>query len=372
MTELSQKFADAKEHLRPVAWSPDRSSAVQRSIGQRRRSFTLSTVAVGSAAIAVAVAVAIVLFAQGNTSSERVAVAPSQIELRDGTRAAPLGSGTSLKLLSENDALVTFALEAGKGWFEVTPSRTRRVEVLVRDVRVEVLGTEFVVEVKGDVVHVWVHRGKVSVESKSGTVILTKGQHETFAADNGEDDGASDGESVGTEVVADAGVADMPSQDDASKEPEPTPQVQIREFDDGSLPIEKPTSTVSVRPDTVDALWKQADAARRRGDSKAARVILTQLLNEYEEDPRAALAAFSLGRVLLDSDHSAKTAARAFAKARKLSPDGPLVEDALLREIEAWHHAGDSRRVDKRSEKYLRLFPGGRYRRQIREMGGQK
>ncbi len=363
MTDLSQKFANAKQHLRPVEWSPERSDAVRRNIGRRRQRFTMSTVALGSAAVAVAVAVAIVWFAQRSEPND-VAIAPRQIELRDGTRAAPLGSATSLKLLSEDESLVTFGLEAGKGWFEVTPSRTRRVEVLVRDVRVQVLGTEFVVEVKDEFVHVWVHRGKVSVASTSGTVVLSKGEHGTFAADAEE-------EKESASIETDAGVAKAVAAVDAGMEAEGA-KVREREgeADAGAQTIESLPAEVSLNTsETVETLWKRADTARRRGDAETARRALAELLNEHEEDPRAALAAFSLGRVLLDSGHSAKTAARAFAKARKLSPEGPLVEDALLREIEAWHHDGDSRRVKSRSKKYMRLFPKGRYRKQIREMG---
>lgn len=372
MTDVSQKFANAREHLRPVDWSAERGESVRKRIHKRRRRFTLSTVAVGSAALAVAVAVAIVWFAQKSTTTDQVAAEPSQIELRDGTRAAALGSGTSLTLLTENDSLVTFALDAGKGWFEVTPSQTRKVEVLVRDVRVQVLGTEFVVEVKGEFVHVWVHRGKVSVASQEGTVVLTKGEHRKFRSEDGDDDNGEDedaiGEAIADVVILDAGAIEERIESDAGPATNVAPTVQSRDRDSGPLESKDAPRHELVKPDAVDTLWKRADAARRRGDTKEARASLTELLNTYEEDPRAPLAAFSLGRVLLDSGHSAKTAARAFAKARKLSPDGPLVEDALLREIESWHHAGDSRRVKRRSEKYLRLFPKGRYKKQIREM----
>ena len=374
MSDVSQKFANAREHLRPVDWSVDRSESVRKRIHQRRRRFTLSTVAVGSAALAVAVAVAIVWFAQKSTTADQVVAEPSQIELRDGTRAAALGSGTSLTLLSENDSLVTFALDAGKGWFEVTPSQTRKVEVLVRDVRVQVLGTEFVVEVKGEFVHVWVHRGKVSVASKEGTVVLTKGEHRKFRSEEGDDndkDGADEdaiGETIADVMILDAGAIEERIEKDSGLATNAAPAVQSRDRDSGPLESKDVPRQEIVKPEAVDTLWKRADAARRRGDTKEARASLTELLNNYEEDPRAPLAAFSLGRVLLDSGHSAKTAARAFAKARKLSPDGPLVEDALLREIESWHHAGDFRRVKRRSEKYLRLFPKGRYKKQIREM----
>jgi transmembrane sensor len=371
-----------------VDWSAERSDSVRRRIHKRRQRFTLSTVAVGSAALAVAVAVAIVWFAQKSSTTDQVVAEPSQIELRDGTRAAALGSGTALTLLSENDSLVTFALDAGKGWFEVTPSQTRKVEVLVRDVRVQVLGTEFVVEVKGEFVHVWVHRGKVSVASKEGTVVLTKGEHRKFRSEDGDDEGTEDesGEAIADMMILDAGAYEERGANDAGLATTAAPTIQSRDRDSGpsesSGPLENrgplessgPSESGNVprkelvKPEAVDTLWKRADAARRRGDTREARASLTELLNAYEDDPRAPLAAFSLGRVLLDSGHSAKTAARAFAKARKLSPDGPLVEDALLREIESWHHAGDFRRVKRRSEKYLRLFPKGRYKKQIREM----
>jgi transmembrane sensor len=130
-----------------------------------------------------------------------------------------------------------------------------------------------------------------------------------------------------------------------------------------------PANEGPVAKKSVDQLWKEADAARLQGNDKAAISALTKLLESHPDDARAALAAFSLGRVIISTQGgSPQTAARAFAKARKLDPKGPLVEDALLREVEAWDEAGDSRRVRSRAEKYMRLFPQGRYRKQLEQM----
>lgn len=365
MSSLDQNITDAREHLRPVHWSDTRQRDVRAAIRRRRRRFTLSAVALGSAAMAVVVAIAIVWFAQGSSSPPRGTLAEvdptpaaNAIELEDGTRAIELGGGSAVRLLREDESVVSFALDSGKGWFEVTPSRTRRVQVHVRDVHVEVLGTEFVVEVRGDYVHVWVHRGKVSVESGGNTVVLRKGEHEVFRS------AAKTPAPLG---ALDAGV--LEAQNDAGPA---KPKYELaREKDIPEASPKAPTILVSDEEPaamTVEELWKVADAARKKGKGGTAIKALSKLLNEYPDDARAALAAFSLGRVLLDTGHSEEVAARAFAKARKLSPDGPLVEDALLREVEAWHAAGDTRRVRSRIKKYLRQFPNGRYKKQLRDL----
>lgn len=367
MGDFTQQFAEAAEHLRPVDWSAARSESVRQALHQRRRRFTLSHVALASAAVAVVVAVGIAWFAHspGVRASEvqEPGVAQGQIELRDGTRAIELGMASVVRLVQEDTSLVAFELESGKGWFEVTPSATRRVRVVAKDVQVEVLGTEFVVEVEGDFVHVWVHRGRVQVSSEEGRVVLEKGDNRRFRSRNRQP--------VSDAYESDAGVTEEASENSAASVPEPMPEPPVRSRvpeveDEVPDPATLAPVVIAAEPDDVTLLWTRADQGRKHGDYNKAITALTILVNEHGDDARAALAAFSLGRVLVDAGQSSKAAARAFAKARKLSPEGPLVEDALLREIEAWHEAGDARRVKKRSEKYRRLFPQGRYLKQIR------
>ncbi|MEO7092617.1 MAG: hypothetical protein ABI175_05150, partial [Polyangiales bacterium] len=87
-------------------------------------------------------------------------------------------------------------------------------------------------------------------------------------------------------------------------------------------------------------------------------------------DPRAPLAAFTLGRVLLEELGQPGQAAEAFAKARALGGAGPLAEDALAREVEAWWRAGATDKAHERAEEYVKVYPKGLRIRSVRKYGG--
>ena len=95
-----------------------------------------------------------------------------------------------------------------------------------------------------------------------------------------------------------------------------------------------------------------ADRARLAGRFEEGASLLERLVREHPGDPRAPLAAFSLGRVLLGELGRPADAARAFARARALAPDGPLADDALAREAEAWARAGDPERARAREAEH--------------------
>ena len=109
-----------------------------------------------------------------------------------------------------------------------------------------------------------------------------------------------------------------------------------------------------------------ADVARLSHHSGQAVTPLRRLLASFPGDPRAPLAAFTLGRVLLDELGRPREAAEAFARARS----GAMAEDALAREVEAWSRAGDSATARTRAELYLQLYPKGRRDRSVRRYGG--
>lgn len=71
------------------------------------------------------------------------------------------------------------------------------------------------------------------------------------------------------------------------------------------------------------------------GRPQAAAAALDMLRRRYRRDPRAALAAFELGRLRLDTLGDAPGAVEALADAISLSPRGPLREDAEARRVEA-------------------------------------
>lgn len=90
--------------------------------------------------------------------------------------------------------------------------------------------------------------------------------------------------------------------------------------------------------DAIDAmvdLLAAGDVARLSGHADAAVGYLSRALAAHPSDPRAPLAAFTLGRVHLEDLGAPRAAAQAFARAYELGSDGPLAEDALAREVEA-------------------------------------
>ena len=118
-------------------------------------------------------------------------------------------------------------------------------------------------------------------------------------------------------------------------------------------------------------LLAAADAARLDGRPADGAALLRRLLREHRNDPRAPLAAFTLGRVLLKELDRPRQAAAAFADARALAPRGPFAEDALAREVEAWRAAGETDEAATRAQDYLRRYPNGRRAAAMRAAGGE-
>jgi transmembrane sensor len=92
-----------------------------------------------------------------------------------------------------------------------------------------------------------------------------------------------------------------------------------------------------ARSASVEDLLALADVARLSGHPRDAIEPLERVVTEHAEDPRASLAALTLGRVELHSLGEPALAARAFEKAIALNIPGGLAEDArtLLAEARA-------------------------------------
>jgi hypothetical protein len=120
-----------------------------------------------------------------------------------------------------------------------------------------------------------------------------------------------------------------------------------------------------------EALFARADEARSAGKPALAVETLRELRARFPHDPHAGAAAFTMGRLLLESLRQPREAAHAFAEARALARgDSALAEDALAREVEALHVAGDTATARARAELYRSLFPHG-MRLQIVERYGE-
>jgi len=124
---------------------------------------------------------------------------------------------------------------------------------------------------------------------------------------------------------------------------------------------------------TIDGmadLLLAGDVARLSGHAAAAVAPLSRAVALHPDDPRAPLAAFTLGRVHLEDLGAPRDAALAFARARELAPDGPLAEDALAREVEAWSRAGEAGTARSQAMIYTQRYPRGRRVHAVRRFGG--
>ena len=125
----------------------------------------------------------------------------------------------------------------------------------------------------------------------------------------------------------------------------------------------------SPAPGQPADLMLAADVHRMSGHPRAAVDMLSRVVREFPDDRRAALAAFTLGKLSLEELGEAGRAARAFATARSLAPNGPLAEDSLAREVEAWSKAGRDDTARERARLYLERYPDGYRIRAVKQYG---
>jgi TolA-binding protein len=130
-----------------------------------------------------------------------------------------------------------------------------------------------------------------------------------------------------------------PAAPPASPEPSPVPAAEpppVVTAPSRARPAHRLASGArrAVPDETVVALFAAADAARLAGRPADAVAPLTAIFTRHPSDPRAAVAAYQLGRVLAFDLHDRTRAAAAFARAHDLDPNGPLAADAAAHAAE--------------------------------------
>jgi tetratricopeptide (TPR) repeat protein len=245
-----------------------------------------------------------------------------------------------MRVLRDLPDLIELGVDEGRVGFEINLAAGKDVRVIAGDVIIDVQSSSFAVERSERGVGVWVHEGWVSV-LRDDTTILASGDH-VWLANRAPEPPPSDGLAQRT----------GPGREDDSH--------AVREV------------LVDDEPDVADqvgVLMLAADAARRSGDPAAAVAPLERVTRDFQSDPRAPLAAYSLGRVLLHQMEQPSEAAAAFETARRLGLEPSLAEDALAREIEAWSRAGDHAKASDLARLYLREYPTGRWAHVARKAG---
>ena len=389
MAEFLERVADARDRVSPK-WTPGRERVlrfrVERGLDRRRTTIR----ALGGVALAVA---ALFLghtgYRQVFGNTHIVAQAPLRhdvrnlFELTDGTRVTAVSADARVEPVEVSREAVRVRLESGSAHFDVAHQEGRRFQVQARDVTVTVLGTAFTVTIERDGVRVEVLRGRVDVAFGSTHRILGVGE-KLFA----ESSAAAPAPSANV-VPVEALPLVEPSALDARGEPSveatspsapPSPRApaafasswrSLAQDGDyrGAFERMQVEGSSAVRDEPGDLLFA-ADVARLSGHPALALPRLERVLRGHPHDSRAPLAAFTLGRTLLDSLGRPREAADAFSKARRLSPNGALAQDALAREVESWSRAGESALARQRALEYLERYPGGRREKAVRYHGG--
>jgi transmembrane sensor len=291
---------------------------------------------------------------------ERQAVA--LVELQDGSSVAARSSDARVETVEVGPQAVTLRLEAGSARFSVTPNPARPFRVLAGDVTITVLGTVFDVALEAGGVRVSVERGRVRVASAATTRELAVGENAFVTS-------APAAEPPSPSAV----VAAAPS--DPTR---PTPAVNhasswraLAEEGNYAAALTRLNAEGSnaVR-NTPEDLLLAADVARLGGRPERAVAPLQRILSDHAFDSRAPLAAFTLGRTLLEQLGRPREAAQAFSTARRLDRARALTQDALAREVESWSRAGEAGLARERAAEYLKLYPNGRRAGAVRRLGG--
>jgi len=258
-------------------------------------------------------------------------------------------------------ARANVSVEAGAARFAVDKRKIEAGEAPFRvsadDVLVEVLGTVFTVDRQAPgVVTVKVDEGRVRVSWGADGVasrLLEAGESGRFS---------KQGE------LLEAAPAEPESQAPPEESVTPNPVkasapsgawrqlARVGRYDAAFKALQRDLTQMS---DVPNDLLLAADVARLSHHPEQAVAPLNRVVTHFARDDRAAPASFLLGRVLLENLGRAADAARAFAQTRNLSPNGPLAEDALGREVEALRRAGLSAEASARAREYVNRYPAG-------------
>ena len=380
MSELARRIEQASAHLEP-AWSSDREARLRAGVGRglaraRQRRVGL-LVALGACTLLLGF-----LLGRQPALTPRVALADgperSLVQLPDGSSVSARSSDARVETVAVSPTGVSLRLQAGSARFSVTPNANRPFRVMARDVTVTVLGTVFSVTLDGRGVRVDVERGRVRVDAPHERRVLAVGESASF-----ESAPPAEPETTSDPVPA---AADARSADAATPSAEPSPRAErvvrlepVLQPSWRALAKEQKYAAALARltaegssavRDTPDDLLLAADVARLGGRPDRAVAPLQRVIADHAFDPRAPLAAFTLGRTLLEQLGRPRDAAQAFATTRRLDRGGALTQDALAREVESWAGAGDAERAHDRALEYVKLYPAGRRLAAVRRFGG--
>jgi transmembrane sensor len=330
-------------------------AATHARLVQRKQRFTLGTAALAVALAAAALGLVVYQLRSRAPLPEGSAVAaavvasalppandPSVTRFSDGSTARVLGAG-QVVVRTATDALIETTLDSGAAEYSVAPRSGRRFVVHAGIATVEVIGTQFRVEHEGERVRVSVTRGKVKVSAGEERITLVPGESRWFSPASG--------------VLPEPSDAAAPHAAAGSPRDRFVDLAHRGDYRGAYQVLARSPGAVGAGPED---LMLAADAARLSNHPEEALPYLRRVTRDYPRDSRAALSAFTQGRILLSQLGRPAEAAEAFAQSRRLAPSGALAEPALGREIEALNRAGQSDRAALLAGEYARRYPNGK------------
>lgn len=370
MDELGTALERARHTIDP-GWDAAHTAQAQRAFHarlERRRRARIAAI------VALPVAAAAVIALAWPRPAPLAEVHEGSIHFWDGSSAVPVDGTSALRAIEVTHQRIEVAVESGAGHFEVTPDLAERAFLVrSRDVTVRVVGTAFTVAAEGERTRVTVDHGRVEVTWTGGHALLEDGEARLFPP---------------AEVEAPVAPVEAEPVEPTEIEPTETEPTETDEVEATEPPTEPAANNRwrrlaergefgeafdaldgAVVRDRPEELLLAADAARLSGHPRESLPYFQRVLRDHPGDPRAPLAAFQMGRVLLSDLGRPRDAAAAFARARSAG-DASMAEDALAREVEAWAAAGEAERARTRAEEYLARFPSGRRAVAVRRFGG--
>ncbi len=338
-------------------WSEQRIDTVHAGLRLRQRRRAVARVALGSViAVAVLVGGWMMWPSGGDTPARSIAARPPEpsttLRFGDGSTVVPVGSDSQVREVGR----VAVEVVRGGARFEIVEDRARVFRVTSGRVTIEAFGAVFTTSQLDQQTRIEVFRGAVRVGWADQQRELTAGETGVFPPSS----------------------AKQPEATHPAESPRVRPARVVKdnwrdlahegEYDRAYAALERP-GVPAVR-DEPEELLLLADVKRLSHHPAEALAPLRQIVRDHAADPRVSLAAFTLGRVLLEELGRPAEAADAFASAVRFAPDGPMAEDAIAREVEALSRAGDGTAAQHLAEDYLKRFPAGRKVRSVRRFGG--
>lgn len=281
--------------------------------------------------------------------------APVNMTLAEGT-LIELAPRSEVSLMRSSPRAVQVSLSDGSARFEVSKKRSRRFSVHMGAVEVLVTGTQFRVARSavsgGERVRVDVEEGSVEVHRVgAGSVTLQAGDHwSAFVAEAEREE--SDEPAV--EQQASVQAEDLDGGDEVDEVD------TVDQAGDGpSRSRRRHRALLKARNQAAEELFDQANVARRAGRVEEAAKLYAELASRYARDHRAALAAFELGRIRMDSLSDVRGAVEALDRALKLDARRAFAEDAQARLVLAHEALGERAACLRARERYLARYPEG-------------